>query len=143
MRHLLVAGLAWLVAQSLKHAFRLFGRNRRVFQQNPIAPLLVSGGMPSGHSAVVTALAISVGAAEGWSGATFAVAAVVAVIVMYDAMMVRLSSGKQGEALNELIQRSYPEMKQVKIAHGHTSVEVLAGALIGAVIAVVVIFATK
>ena len=143
MRHVFVASIAWLAAQLLKHVFRMFGRNRRIFQQNPIAPLLVSGGMPSGHSAVVTALAVSIGMGHGWSGPEFAIATVFAIIVMYDAMMVRLSSGKQGEALNELIRRHDPEMKQLKIAHGHTPVEVLAGAVIGAIIAFVVIFATK
>ena len=65
------------------------------------------------------------------------------IIVMYDAMMVRYSSGMQGEALNRLIVEQGSKLKKLRVAHGHTPVEVLVGALIGAVVAIVVFFATK
>ena len=66
-----------------------------------------------------------------------------AIIVMYDAMMVRYSSGMQGETLNKLISEQSSKLKKLRVAHGHTPVEVAAGAAIGVVVAVVVFFATK
>ena len=64
-------------------------------------------------------------------------------IVMYDAMMVRYSSGMQGETLNKLISEQGSKLKKLRVAHGHTPVEVMAGAVIGMVVASVVFFATK
>lgn len=143
MQHLIIVGIAWVLAQSMKHVFRLFGRNRRVFHNNPRSPLLLSGGMPSAHAASVSALTVSVGCYDGLNSSIFAVAVLFSVIVAYDAVMVRHSSGMQGDLLNRVIDKSFPEMKQIKVAHGHTVVEVLAGAVIGVAVACVVIFATK
>ncbi|KAJ8633203.1 hypothetical protein MRB53_026539 [Persea americana] len=54
-----------------------------------------SGGMPSSHSATVTALAVAIGLQEGTGGSSFALAVVLAAIVMYDASGVRLHAGQQ------------------------------------------------
>lgn len=143
MRYLLIVAIAWAVAQGSKHLFRLLGRNRRVFGNNPISPLLLSGGMPSAHSASVVSLLIAIGYYEGLDSVIFAFSVVFGAIVIYDAVMVRYSSGNQGDALNQIIKTDYPNMKPLKIAHGHTIMEVVAGALTGLAVAAVVIFATK
>lgn len=142
MKYLLVAMLAWLVAQSLKHIARLFGRNRRVFNSTDDVRWLLSGGMPSAHSATVTALTLMIGYYDGWGGAMFALSALFSAIVMYDAVMVRYSSGQQGDLLNKLIKSQKSRLEPVRVAHGHTLVEVAAGVVVGLFVAGVVIFAT-
>ena len=143
MRYLIIAAIAWLVAQSLKHLAWLCGRNRRVFGGRPRSRLLLSGGMPSAHSATVSALAVAIGYFDGWQGAPFALAVVFAAVVIYDAVMVRFSSGQQGDMLNRLITAHYPDLQPIRIAHGHTPLEGAAGSIVGVVVAAVVIFATK
>jgi acid phosphatase/vanadium-dependent haloperoxidase related protein len=143
MKTLLVPAVAWVVSQGLKQVFYLMGRNRRVFSGDTNPKLLLSGGMPSAHSAIVVSLAIFLGLQDGWNSSVFALSVWLAIIVMYDAMMVRYSSGVQGEALNNLIAEQGSKLKKLRIAHGHTPVEVLAGAFIGIAVAIVVFFATK
>ncbi|QWQ32421.1 divergent PAP2 family protein [Candidatus Minimicrobia naudis] len=59
--------------------------------------------MPSAHSAIVASLAVFLGLQDGWDSSVFGLTTWLAIIVMYDAMMVRYSSGMQGETLNKLI----------------------------------------
>lgn len=143
MRYLLIVVVAWLAAQGAKHLVRALGRNQRVFHGNPRSPLLLSGGMPSAHAAASVALMAAVGWYDGVDNGVFAVAASLAVVIMYDAVMVRFSSGQQGDLLNRLITLQKLPLQRLKIAHGHTVVEVLAGAVLGMAVAFVVIFATK
>lgn len=141
MKYLLVAASAWLLAQSTKRALNLLGYNKRVFRDGESA-LFLSGGMPSGHSATVVALSMSIGLMEGFDTTVFAISGIFAVIVMYDAMKVRYSSGVQGDTINSLIKEQKSRIAKVRVAHGHTPLEVVAGALVGAVVASVVFFAT-
>ncbi len=141
MKYLLVAASAWLLAQSTKRLLNLLGYNKRVFRDGESA-LFLSGGMPSGHSATVVALSMSIGLMEGFDTTTFAISGILAVIVMYDAMKVRYSSGVQGDTINSLIKEQKSHIAKVRVAHGHTPLEVVAGALVGAVVASVVFFAT-
>lgn len=141
MKYLLVAALAWLLAQSTKRVLNLLGYNKRVFRDGESA-LFLSGGMPSGHSATVVALSMSIGLMEGFDTTTFAISGILAVIVMYDAMKVRYSSGVQGDTINSLIKEQKSRIAKVRVAHGHTPLEVVVGALVGAVMASVVFFAT-
>lgn len=143
MKYFLIPFLAWAVAQGSKHFFRLLGRNRRVFNQTSRSGLLLSGGMPSAHTATVVALAATIGLYDGITQAPFAISVWFALIVVYDAVMVRYSSGQQGDILNQLITEQHSRLPQVKVAHGHTAADALAGAAVGATIAVVVFFATK
>lgn len=142
MKFLLGAMIAWLVAQALKHGARLFGRNRRIFGTDTRAKLFLSGGMPSAHSATVTALAAMIGYYEGCDSAVFALSVLFSAVVMYDAMMVRFSSGEQGDLLNKLLKEQKSKLGQIRIAHGHRPIEVIAGAVVGLVVAGVVILAT-
>ncbi|GLT61598.1 hypothetical protein SLA2020_342940 [Shorea laevis] len=100
-----------------------------------------SGGMPSSHSATVTALAVAVGLQEGISGPTFAVALVLACVVMYDASGVRLHAGRQ--LPNQIVCELPPEhplsnARPLRDSLGHTPLQVLAVAVLGCVVAFVV-----
>lgn len=137
--YLIVPLLAWVVAQGGKYVYAVIKtRSIKVFNK-----LYVSGGMPSAHSATVVSLAVYIGLEEGLDSALFAIAGVLAMIVMYDAVMVRRSSGEQGLRLNKLSKVVQPELPQLHIAKGHTPVEVVVGALVGATIASVVFFTLK
>lgn len=143
MVYLVAAIAAWTAAQGLKHLVRLLGHNRRVFQNDPRHGLLLSGGMPSAHSATLVALTTVIGLQEGLNSAVFALAALLSAIVMYDAIMVRFSSGQQGDLLNALIREHKTKLKPVRVAHGHTVVEVVVGAVLGALIGTVVFFTLR
>ena len=95
-----------------------------------------SGGMPSSHSAFVCACAAATGNLYGWSSALFAVAAVVAIVVMYDASHVRKAAGEQAKILNYMMEHwteMKPELfgKELKELLGHTPIQVFAGAVLG------------
>jgi uncharacterized protein len=99
--------------------------------------LIDTGGLPSAHSAFVTGLATGVGVAEGLHSSAFAVAAVFAAVVMYDAVSLRREAGKHADLLNELlllsfIRDAFKEREALKELIGHTPLEVLAGAALGA-----------
>lgn len=132
----IVAG--WVISQGLKYVFAVV-RHRNLAQ---LRHLYLSGNMPSSHSTTVVALATVVGFSDGVQSSLFAVAALFAAIVMYDAMMVRRSSGEQGLAIQTLIKSLKSDVYLPRAAKGHTPTEVLAGALLGFMIGAVVFFAT-
>jgi uncharacterized protein len=93
--------------------------------------MFVSGGMPSSHSATVMAVWTAILLLDGLNSGLFGLASVVALIVLYDAVKVRRSSGEQGVALSALIQEQKSEIPLPRVAMGHTPSEVLVGALLG------------
>lgn len=103
--------------------------------------IVSSGGMPSSHSSFVTALAVMVGYDKGFSSTEFAMVAVFAVIVMYDASGVRRAVGKQAELLNQIVDDffhgKFDQHEKLKELVGHTPKEVLFGALLGILIGIV------
>ncbi|XP_038685345.1 uncharacterized membrane protein YuiD-like isoform X2 [Tripterygium wilfordii] len=104
--------------------------------------MLGSGGMPSSHSALVTALAVAIGLQEGTGTSAFAIALVVACVVMYDASGVRLHAGRQAELLNQIVCELPPEhpvsnVRPLRDKLGHTPVQVGAGAVLGCIVAIV------
>ncbi|XVE85260.1 hypothetical protein DITRI_Ditri17bG0077900 [Diplodiscus trichospermus] len=128
---------AFAIAQSIK--FFTFWYKER---QWDIKQLLASGGMPSSHSSTVAALATAIGFQEGFGGALFATALVIACIVMYDATGVRLQAGRQAEILNQIVcelPAEHPlfESKPLRELLGHTPIQVIAGGLLGFISAVV------
>ena len=135
------AATGWLTAQVLKTI--IYGILNKTF--NP-ERMVGSGGMPSSHSATVTALATASGIQYGLGSFEFAVSAIVAIIVMYDARGVRLETGKQAQVLNEvmeILQLMGKEMSyedKLKEFVGHTPVQVVVGALLGIVIALIYCF---
>lgn len=140
--------IAWAIAQTLKHAFVRYNKKRKVIgrigsETSLLLTIAPSGGMPSAHSATVVALAAIVGMRDGMDSAVFAVALLFGAVVMYDAIMVRYSVGEQGEALLSLLKELKSGIKKPKVAKGHLLSEVLAGAVIGLVVAAVVFLVTK
>jgi len=130
-RVLLVALLACLIAQLTKLAIELF-KHRKV----NLRVLVTTGGMPSAHSALVTALATGMGQTVGWASPEFAIATIFAIIVMYDAAGVRQAAGKQARILNQMIDELFREDKQfnedrLKELLGHTPVQVIVGSVLG------------
>ncbi|MBD0335733.1 MAG: divergent PAP2 family protein [Cyanobacteria bacterium Co-bin13] len=131
---LLVALIACLTAQALKAVieFARFGKiNLRV--------MVETGGMPSAHSALVTALAGGIGQTLGWASPMFAATSVFAIIVMYDATGVRQAAGKQAKILNQIIDELFqekPEFNEDRLKEllGHTPFQVIVGSILGAFI---------
>ena len=103
--------------------------------------IIISGGMPSSHSSFVTSLAMLVGFDKGFASTEFAITAVFAIIVMYDASGVRRAVGKQATILNKILDdlhhKKHIEQKRLKELIGHTPKEVLFGALLGIIIGIV------
>lgn len=95
-----------------------------------------TGGMPSSHSALVTALAVSVGMHAGFGSTTFAVSVVLAMVVMYDAAGIRQAAGKQAQKINRIVEEllaGHPlNEEQLRELLGHTPLQVTVGGLIGA-----------
>ena len=128
--HLLLNALAaWAAAQILKTLIHAV-----VNGTLDIHRLFGDGGMPSGHSATVTAMAATAGLEYGLDSPIFAVSAILAIIVMHDAMGVRLEAGKHAKALNDLLKTVSsdldPDLK-LKEFLGHTPLLVCFGAFLG------------
>ena len=131
---LTVSLLGWLVAQVLKTIinFILLGK----FQ---LERMWGDGGMPSAHSATVCAMVIATGRCVGVDSAIFAVASVVAIITMHDAMGVRHETGEQAKVLNQMIdqwievsEKNAPFLQNMHLKEmvGHTPLQVMAGVLV-------------
>ena len=125
---------AWVVAQGTKYAVKAV--KEKSFRH--VRQLYLSGNMPSAHSASVMALLVTIGWIDGVDSAVFAVAALFASIVMYDAMMVRLSSGEQGAALKKLLKEQKSKVAIPRVSKGHTPLEVAVGALLGSIVGIAV-----
>lgn len=125
----------WLVAQVLKTII-----NGLLLGRFDVERMWGSGGMPSSHSATVCALVVAAAKMCGPTSPTFALAFVMAVIVMYDAMGVRRETGEQAKILNQML-TDWMEAesarspifadKKLKEMVGHTPFEVLGGAVVG------------
>ncbi|MDZ7707567.1 MAG: divergent PAP2 family protein [Trueperaceae bacterium] len=137
-RPLVIALAATLAAQIVK--ILIVAATERRFAPER---LLETGGMPSSHSAAVTALAISIGIQYGWSSPLFAVAAVTGGIVMYDATGIRRAAGMQAQMINDLVDELAHlfdegfQPQALKTLLGHTYPQVLIGGVLGALTAVV------
>jgi len=133
---LLAALSAWTVAQVSKVFIEYFTLRRWNW-----ALVFEAGGMPSSHSAMVSATALSVGLMIGFDTALFAISAMLAMIVIYDATGVRRESGKQAvlinSIINELTKGKIPPGGKLKEVLGHTPGEAFLGMTLGLIIAVV------
>lgn len=127
------AVISWFAAQGLKVISTLVSEHKLNLKR-----FFGSGGMPSSHSSFTVSIAVEVGFATSFAGVEFAIAAALAVIVMYDASGVRRNAGEQATALNKLISKSNlkSEIKALKESLGHTPLQVFAGATLGVVIAI-------
>ncbi|XP_044466243.1 uncharacterized membrane protein YuiD-like isoform X2 [Mangifera indica] len=132
---LISAFLAFALAQFLK-IFTTWFKEKRWDSKR----ILGSGGMPSSHSATVMALTVAIALEEGTGGPAFAIAVVLACIVMYDASGVRLHAGRQAELLNQIVCEFPPDhplssVRPLRELLGHTPAQVVAGALLGCIVA--------
>ncbi len=131
------AVFAWTAAGLLKMTGNLRRTGRIDFQY-----LTSLGGMPSAHSAMVSALATSIGMNEGFGTSLFVLALAFAGIVMFDASTVRRATGQQARLLNQIVDELFKVHRlsghKLQELLGHTRKEVFAGFLIGIAVAVVV-----
>ena len=129
---------AWLTAQFLKGVVGVLRKRRFNFKW-----FVNSGGMPSSHTAAVVGLATALGIEYGFDSPLVAIASVYALIIMFDAQGVRRQSGKQAEALNMILDDIYAmkgiRMEPLKSLFGHTPIEVIAGALVGVTVVLLVL----
>ncbi|MBR3288950.1 MAG: divergent PAP2 family protein [Lachnospiraceae bacterium] len=137
---LIIAATSWLVAGVLKVFIEL-----RVNKKLSISRIVGAGGMPSSHTSTVVALAISIGFYQGLASAEFALAMIFAIIVIHDAVGVRLETGKQAKVLNTMMFESeaFKDLdfeKQLKEYVGHTPSQALAGAIVGIIVSLVMVF---
>lgn len=139
---LTVAVISWCAAQIIKTVI-FFITNKKFNAER----LFGAGGMPSSHSALVCSATIAVSRVEGVSSPLFAVMFIVAVVVMYDAMGVRREAGRHAKTINLMKEYLFVEksdgekkedFKKLKEYLGHTPYEVLGGALLGILIALLV-----
>lgn len=144
---LIVSLAAWLVAQITKIVV-----NAVVTKKFDIERLVGDGGMPSGHSATVTAMALMTGFRCGFDNPIFGLAMVLAIVVMHDATGVRQEAGKHArsiieltEIFNEYIAEDDDELKleKLKTLVGHTPLQVACGAGVGIVVVVLYLIITK
>ena len=125
---------AWLIAQMLKTIIQAL-REKRL----DLRYMLSAGGMPSAHSSLVCALATTASIVYGIDSGIFAISAVLAAVVMYDAAGVRQTVDKQSVILNHLLvnlpktQLEFERFLQQLV--GHTRLQVIAGAILGILLA--------
>ena len=140
---LVIAATAWLTAGVLKVLVEL-----RINKKLTISRVVGAGGMPSSHTSTVVALVIALGYYEGLSSASFALAVILAIIVIHDAVGVRLETGKQAKVLNTMMFESdaFSELDfetALKEYVGHTPSQALVGAIVGIIVATIMIFVIK
>ena len=126
----IIAGTSsWLIAQIIKTI--IYGVLNRTFRAER---LVGDGGMPSGHSATVTGLAMMCLLRCGPASVEFAIALIFAIVVCHDATGIRREAGKQAALLNDIVDilesKELPEVKLKELV-GHTPLQVFVGIVIG------------
>lgn len=137
---LIAAITGWAIAQVIKVIVGSIMAGRFTWEI-----IFASGGMPSSHSAFVTALAVVIGAQYGLGSVTFALAAAFGLVVMYDACGVRRAVGEQAKVLNNIIvalkeNSTIGSEKALKEILGHSPFQVVMGCILGVVIGLMFIF---
>lgn len=126
---------SWIIVQFLKILIEMMRKKDIRTKDFILRALFGTGGMPSSHSATISAVALSIGLKEGFNSSIFAFAVVLVIIVIRDATGVRFSAGKQAEALNKILAYHNKEFKipydRIKEVRGHTPLESFVGAVVG------------
>ncbi|MGN0114637.1 MAG: divergent PAP2 family protein [Acutalibacteraceae bacterium] len=140
---LVSAVISWFIAQVLKFIITYVTTGKSVPER-----LVGSGGMPSSHTALVCSATIAAAKSEGTSSSIFAVCFIIACVVMYDAMNVRRQAGEHAKVINRMINEKESDKESgkesgyeditLKEKLGHTPLEVLGGALLGIVVAMII-----
>ncbi|MEG1487012.1 divergent PAP2 family protein [Lactococcus sp.] len=133
---LLTAIVSWAIAQLIKIGIELIRTHRINWQL-----IFATGGMPSSHSSLVVALATATGLRQGFDSPLFAVATVLAFVVLYDAQGIRRQAGNQARIINRMLQNvenaGIKVDKNLKELLGHTPIQVLGGTLLGIIVALI------
>ncbi len=132
---LVAFALAWLVAQTWKTIAGIIGGYKSSQPMNlasMIGYVTRSGGMPSGHTASLTAMVVCLGHISGYGSAAFILGIGTWLIVVYDAIHVRYAVGEQGKALNKLLEDA--GQPTLPVVEGHTVPQVIVGAIIGLIV---------
>jgi acid phosphatase family membrane protein YuiD len=124
----LLTALAVQVACQLFKVVLYSVRERRI----ALSWFMSAGGMPSAHSAFVTALSVSVGLWSGFRSDVFAVAAVFSIIIIYDSWRLRGAVAHQARVLAKLVER-HPDVDEgtLNLRLGHSLLEIMAGIAAG------------
>ena len=136
-KYLYIPLITWFCIQTFKVIYDLVKTKKFNFKR-----IMGAGGMPSSHSAVVTAMATMIGKNEGVGTPLFALSFLFAFVVMYDACGVRRAAGKQARLLNKIVET--PGLTGMQVTEklvevlGHTPVEVFVGALIGVAVGLII-----
>jgi len=140
-RVVVAAFLAWMIGQFLKFPLEYLLNKRWDW-----GIMFSSGGLPSSHSSLVTAVALTIGIQEGFDSAIFALAAAIGMIVIYDAAGVRRQAGIHAERINAIMKSFFEsgqlgedELDDLKEMLGHTPLEVVSGVLLGILISLAVL----
>ena len=139
---LITSTSSWLIAQVIKVIINACVNKKLDWER-----LFGDGGMPSGHSATVSSLAVFAALRCGCGSFQFAVCAILAIIVCHDAMGVRQEAGKQAVVINDMVEQFEKLLKQdivdidLKELVGHTPLQVLAGITLGVLNALLMHFA--
>ncbi|MDP8211706.1 MAG: divergent PAP2 family protein [Candidatus Zapsychrus exili] len=132
---LMITLLVWAIAQGIKVTIGIVKEKRFNFKW-----LIGTGGMPSSHAAGATALAVTCGLETGFGSVFFALAAVFAMVTMFDAQGVRRSAGEQAAILNKILDDMYWKGKiesgRLLELIGHTPLQVIIGSILGLVLAI-------
>lgn len=135
-KYIYIPFFLWFAIQTFKVIYDLITTKKFNFKR-----IMGAGGMPSSHSAIVTGLATLIGKYEGVDTPIFALALIVAFVVMYDACGVRRAAGKQAALLNKIVET--PGLSGVQVSErlvevlGHTPTQVIVGALIGVIVGLI------
>ncbi|MBR6199739.1 MAG: divergent PAP2 family protein [Spirochaetales bacterium] len=147
-RVILCAFFSWFFAQFLKMIIELTRKRRLKRRDFIMRTLFGTGGMPSSHSASVASVAVAIGIECGFDSPIFALAFLQVFLVVRDATGVRLSSGLQASAINDILRRinankdnpDQKSIKPVKEVNGHTPVQCFVGLVVGIFVALCVYF---
>ena len=135
-KYIYIPFFLWFAIQTFKVIYDLVTTKKFNFKR-----IMGAGGMPSSHSAIVTGLATLIGKYEGVDTPIFALALIVAFVVMYDACGVRRAAGKQAALLNKIVET--PGLSGVQVSERlvevlwHTPTQVVVGALIGVIVGLI------
>jgi acid phosphatase family membrane protein YuiD len=132
-RILIAALIAWLLAQFFKVPIQ-YMLHRKI----DWGMWLSTGGMPSSHSALVTATMLAIGLYTGFNNPIFALSVAVAMVVIYDAAGVRRQAGMHAERINLIINELFSGQpvseENLKEVLGHTPIEVIGGVFLGLIV---------
>ena len=140
----LAATSAWIITQIMKFFIAWITEGHADFRR-----LIGDGGMPSGHSATVASIAVIVGYTSGFASPVFGLAFMFAIVVMHDATGVRRETGKQAVVLIDIVamlgdvfleRDTLVRRQKLKTMVGHTPFQVVMGAILGLLVAMLYIW---